>query len=354
MIYNKIYKLSKINRLFKSGNLLHYLKFNYGFYKRKAILKYDPLDLIVNVTNYCNLKCKMCPHGNPKFFYQRTKEKYKKMYIPLNYVAKALTKFPGIINVQVAGIGEPFLHQEIYELLEIINNKKKLINIVTNGTLLNFEMIDKLLDLEYLDEIQVSLDAHDSETYFYITGGNKYLFNKVIANILYIVQHKKRGQKVKVSNVTSKEDLPNVKSFVDLAVSLGVDEVSLQDYCLDHPNIGVYGKYKSTLTPLTDNEIISMNSDLKNKYQNIIQLRLPKYRNKKLFSKKCFNFFKTLHINADGYIGSCGRDMLPEKEFGHIEDQEVWNNDYMVKNRLLFLRDDMELNECCLDCSSNY
>ena len=137
-------------------------------------------------------------------------------------------------------------------------------------------------------------------------------------------------------------------------MELKVDRVILQDFIADHNLIGVYGQYKCPLTTPTNDEIEIIIREIREKYEGKLKIGYPKIRFKEMFGKKCTPFFKVLQINADGYIGSCGRDMLPEKEFGHIDDIEVWNNDYMTANRRRFLNDDEELHQCCLDCPNNY
>jgi radical SAM protein with 4Fe4S-binding SPASM domain len=296
----------------------------------------------------------MCPHGDPKFFYKETKKAYSSMYITKNYLEKSLMRFPGIIHVQVAGMGEPFIHPHIFQIIEIINKKRKLISIVTNGTLLDKRKIDKLLNFKYLDFIQISLNAHNKKTYKLVTGGDDMTFNKVVKNLKYLSENKKGGVNIILSNVLTKEVLTDVKLFLELAISLGADSVYLQDFIKDHHSVGVYRKYKSPLKAPSINEIIKTINEIKEKYDNKIKIIYPKIRLKKRFTRKCESFFKTIQINADGYIGSCGIDMLPEKSFGHIDDKEIWNSDYMRCNRLRFLDKKLPLHECCLDCPSNY
>ena len=78
----------------------------------------------------------------------------------------------------------------------------------------------------------------------------------------------------------------------------------------------------------------------------------------KKFNKnhKCQWFFKNIAFDAAGNLGSCGRVMNPQPEYGSIySDEDVWNNTYMQELRSTFLDNSSStLKEVCTKCVENY
>ena len=110
------------------------------------------------------------------------------MYINLetlyNLLREALTL--GVSLIDITG-GEPFLHPQILEILDMCARYGMFINLYTNATLLNADII-KELDSQYpIHSIIVSLDGITSDTHEKIRGVRG-IYSAVINNLKLIAE----------------------------------------------------------------------------------------------------------------------------------------------------------------------
>ena len=107
--------------------------------------------LYLEITNRCNLKCKMC--------YRQVWD-HELGYMPVEQIEKIieqLTAFPKLERVVLGGIGEPVYHPQFAKVVKLFNGKYPLA-ITTNGTLLEKEIIELLVKEKVL-EIIISIDS---------------------------------------------------------------------------------------------------------------------------------------------------------------------------------------------------
>ena len=106
--------------------------------------------IFVEITNACNLNCSYCTSSN------RTTE-----YITLDsfqHVLNEIKPFSDYIYLHVKG--EPFLHPQLNEILNLAYEKQIQVNITTNGTLIN-KVKDILLEKPRVRQINFSLHSFD-------------------------------------------------------------------------------------------------------------------------------------------------------------------------------------------------
>ena len=78
------------------------------------------------------------------------------------------------------GVGEPMLVKELPRMIRYLKDRGTYVLFNTNGTLLNEKNGRALIDTG-LDELRVSLDAADAETYLAVRGKN--FFNRIVRNV---------------------------------------------------------------------------------------------------------------------------------------------------------------------------
>ena len=105
--------------------------------------------IYVEITNICNMNCSFCPET------KRTKatmslENFK-------YIAKQIVDYTDYVYLHVKG--EPLLHPNIKEILEICKENNLKVNISTNGTLLK----EKAKYLKDIRQLNVSLHSFEKE-----------------------------------------------------------------------------------------------------------------------------------------------------------------------------------------------
>lgn len=169
---------------------------------KKTIVPFDPdtcKRLILNLTNDCNLDCKYC-YAEGGHYGTCATSKHMTLTVLKQVVDKALALYPkGIIQVQFFG-GEPLLNHEVMtEGIEYINSvtsqlnlEKPLYSIVTNGTLIDDQII-KIFN-QHFHSVTISLDGmkviNDSQRVF--KASNESVYDKVKSVIEKINQGEKK------------------------------------------------------------------------------------------------------------------------------------------------------------------
>ncbi len=145
-----------------------------------------PLEVALETTDYCNLRCVMCPVTTlerPRGM--MTKELFTEM------VDQCAGRGDFLFFPQ--GFGESMLHPEWAEMLEYAKNKGiQPITLITNGILLNDERVQHILDLK-IDSMCFSVDGVSQETYKEVRVRGD--LDRVVSNVKNLIhQRKERGQ----------------------------------------------------------------------------------------------------------------------------------------------------------------
>lgn len=162
---NLLNKYTTNNEYLKEKNILLN---EYEIGNKEVILKSKPRNLIVTLTNKCNLKCRMCRNILEKPF-----------EISSDYFIEVKKLVPYLQRIVWLG-GEVFLYDKFFELFEFANSYKIKQNISTNAILLTEDIILKLIKSPDL-ELNLSIDSITKNIYENIRIGAK--FEKLISNL---------------------------------------------------------------------------------------------------------------------------------------------------------------------------
>lgn len=169
----------------------------------------------IDVTGKCNLNCIHCRGRGEK---DMTLDEIKLTLDKLQEVFKASIKW-----IEISG-GEPFLREEVFDILEYI--KKKFdwrIIIVSNGWFITKDTIKKLENIG-VERVQISLDGAKEETHNRIRQ-NPLAYTKAIAAIRLISNSKIRSI---VRMVINKYNYDEVEDFFKLCCDMDVDEIGIR------------------------------------------------------------------------------------------------------------------------------
>lgn len=128
--------------------------------------------LVIEITNACNLKCAMCPRNNMK---RRVEHMGKEIFERIIIENHERLEF-----VSLNGYGEPLLHPNLFEYLEICRKYKVPTGISTNCTRLKGEMAEKLLT-RGPDQLTLAIDGVEKESYEKVRVGA--VFDNVLENV---------------------------------------------------------------------------------------------------------------------------------------------------------------------------
>lgn len=145
-----------------------------------------PLEVALETTDYCNLRCVMCPVTTlerPRGL--MTKEMFARM------VDECAGRGDFLFFPQ--GFGESMLHPDWAEMLEYSKNKGiQPITLITNGILLNEERVEHILNLK-IDSMCFSVDGVTQETYKQIRVRGD--LDRVVDNVRNLIKKRQeRGQ----------------------------------------------------------------------------------------------------------------------------------------------------------------
>ena len=184
----------------------------YDFYGR---LKGDfPSQVIVDLTEICNLACIHCPHP---VFKQSEYYSGKSLRPELNQklVDEVATASNGSTQyIRYTGEGEPLIHPQSIPMMRYAKEHSGVtVTLTTNGTLLDERRIDGLIEAR-LDVIDISIDAFKDETYsrIRVRGDLKVTRGNVLALIRRVAQEKSKT-KVVVSYVEQELNHGETEAF---------------------------------------------------------------------------------------------------------------------------------------------
>lgn len=195
---------------------------NYWEKKRgKTVLKSKPSHVEIEITNKCNLSCKLCLRA------------YKKLdnigCMGFDTFTKVFQQFPYILSVALNGFGEALLHNEFFEICRYIKRKRPFCSILvaTNGTMLN-EKVARLIVQTGVNKIHISLDAATAETYVKVRNADQ--FNQIILGIKQLLQARTAFRSttplVGIDFIVIDKNYQEISTFIELASTLGVDYIS--------------------------------------------------------------------------------------------------------------------------------
>src|SRR5690242_6562517 len=131
-----------------------------------------PACLYLETTNRCNLLCTTCP---------RT---YEELEPPADMSWKLFTSIvdqvPNLVRAVLHGVGESMLVRNLPRMVRYLKDRGVYVLFNTNGTVLNEKNGRALIDAG-LDELRVSLDASNAESYLKVRG--KDYFNRILRNV---------------------------------------------------------------------------------------------------------------------------------------------------------------------------
>jgi len=184
-----------------------------------------PISCEIDPTNMCNAKCSWCMFHK----YREASSVHLKWDIYLKLIYEL--KFLGVKSITFTGGGEPLMNPRFNQMVEVANDLKFEVGLVTNGILLH-----KLKQPEYFKFIRVSLDASNAEMYQKVKGVDK--FDVVIKNIEKTL---KRNETVGLSYVVGPDNNYDFDKAREISNKLGAAYIQIKPMYVDD---GIFDDYK--------------------------------------------------------------------------------------------------------------
>jgi tungsten cofactor oxidoreducase radical SAM maturase len=179
----------------------------------------DLRKLYVEPTTHCNLKCHTCirnvwedqgGHMGMETF---------------QTLMQQIGEFPQLDRVVFVGFGEPFIHPQILEMINLVHQRDLDVTIISNGLLLDKPILREVVQLG-VDRLVISLDGVTPETYAGVRGAS---LAKVLDNIRILNEVKSElgslFPALGIEFVALKSNIPELDRMSELASKLNATSV---------------------------------------------------------------------------------------------------------------------------------
>lgn len=338
----------------------------------------DYTKLFIEVTYRCNLTCHMCwYHGDNGIIDNKNLRKE----IDLETIKKLLdqlTKVTTVDTVIIAG-AEPFLRNDIFEIIKAVKIKKLKCIVLTNATLFNDIILEKIVNSD-VDALRISLDGREESHTLIRKSKNAFKKTvKAIKKIDLLKQLKnKKNPLIVLNTVITKENLEDLDSIVELAKELNcrldfqhlmwlkeesaINNMKILKHELGIDDITAIGFINSYNQVSTD-EIYEKINDAKLLASQINQeLRVSQFSSKDLINAwysetgkilgTCEFLMDSIRVSASGTIKPC---QFIDYSYGSLNEQnlsDILNKPEKIKfEKVFFQEGGFPICERC--CKSN-
>ena len=290
---------------------LEELKAKYHYKMRHLTSIKYPIISAIELTNYCNSACVMCPHR------KMTRKKEHMKFEMFKKIIDEIKDYPqGLIWTHL--FGEPLLHPHLFDFIKYAKDVGIKVGVSTNCMLLNKKMSKKLLDT-YLDNIILCLDAYHPNIYEKLRVGLDYF--KVVKNITDFL--KLKGDRKKpyiqlqfVKNYLNENEIKLFKFY--WKGTKGIDEIRILD-----------------------------STDWAGQVDKVFDSIGKRKR------KPCSVLWHYLAIHSDGNVTICCTDYDGKIKLGNVNNErliDIWNGEKLRKLRELQLKGNY-INGLCDICN---
>ena len=181
-------------------------------------LKSLPRRLVLELTNACNLNCVMCGRNAAQF---------KPTVFQMDWLRSMEPLLDTVEEVTLMGWGEPTVHPNFVEMLELIRRHAARIYFCTNGMRLG-QLHDAIFE-NHVDVFAVSVDGATAETNNAIRQGSD--LNRIVESLKQIKRTQRtQGLEYPYINFVfcaMRANLRELPSIVRLAADIGLEEVKV-------------------------------------------------------------------------------------------------------------------------------
>lgn len=311
------------------------------------------------ITAKCNLRCLYCSHFTSAgdVLEDLPTEEWLNFFEEMGRC--------NVMNITLEG-GEPFIRDDICEIIEGIVKNRMRYSILSNGTLLTDEIVEFMQKTHRCDYVQISIDGSTAEVHEKSRG--KGTFSKAV-NAINLLKKNSIPVTVRVTvNHYNVSDLTNIARFL-------LEDLAIPDFSTNSAKFfGVCRENADKIELTTEDQGIAMGSllQLNHKYKGRINAQAGPLAEARMWMDmynkavrgainnnqilnahltSCGGVFKKIGIRADGVIVPC--TLLPQIELGRINRdnlEEIWQNHPML-NELRKRREiDLSKFQFCKDC----
>lgn len=341
---SKLLTLSRNNNKVNLKRLLNPEKIILPYVDRKNRSNLPPFSVELHPTSYCNYNCYHCSYQNRRAKHLVVNE------TTIDVLVNDIINM-GVKGVYWSGGGEPTTIKNFSKYIEKIANSEAEQALITNGILLNDQLISQLVRFNY---VAVSFQASKSETYKKITGYNtKDKLYHNIKTLRSILKKTLLGARCVINKYNYRE----IVQIYNDAKELGFDYIIFIP-AIDYEERGSVELNEEEKNHLKE-EIKNMSEYLDDSFTNlmgIVNCRISYYKKDTICGFPCYtnNIKATAFVNYDGGIWLCQPHIGdPKYSIGNIYKSslsKIWNSERHAK--VIKLLDNEHKAGNCKNCRS--
>jgi MoaA/NifB/PqqE/SkfB family radical SAM enzyme len=329
-----------------------------------------PLQVDLRLTNRCNLRCIHCYYYSPLLDVP--------LYNPLRVARRTCCKPPtraamkemqhtdadahgtrdlieellrmGTRRWQLGGNGEPFLHQSIMEVIEILKRSGSYCLANTNGTLIDTAIADELIAKGF-DELRITTMAGTSEGYVRTHPGSTVdTFERLKRILMYIADRKTalntNRPRVVLVMIVIAQNSGSITDFARFAADIRADRVLYRPVD-DIEDVGLASlipsetQVDSVLRQLTESQPFLESRGMGHNISNFTKIFGKQLDTRLLYQHiPCYYGWLAAMIDPDGMVYPCCRCYQPLGSIVADKFGAIWHGAAYAQ----FRRDSVNLN----------
>jgi len=185
-------------------------------YEKKPYPEYFELE----VSTFCDMRCKLCEH---------THWKVEPRNMSFEEFKKIVNQFPNLKWAGMTGIGQSWLNKDYLKMMKYLKDKGVYIENFDNFKHITPDIAVQLIDMG-LDKLYVSMDAAKKETFEKIQSGADW--DKVIENIKFFDSYKKKKNlhypELWFHFIVTKENVDEMEDYLQMIHDLNIEVEGVQ------------------------------------------------------------------------------------------------------------------------------
>lgn len=266
------------------------------------------LDFVqIEPTTRCNFNCLTCVHS-------QLDKRRRNLDLSTEQFRHILSCLPRVRLIRLQGLGEPFLHPNLEDLLKVAQERNVKLSTITNGSMNVVRL------LPYFEEVVYSINAISKELHHKLSGANFY--SEVMDNLFKASEKLPHLDHTKIwlSFVASHLNIHELDAFVDLCRELhfGCSVVAVENWRGNGDK-----DFFAEARRITD----KIDESVKRAHNLGLRVNYLRYSPR---AKVCQWPINRCFITSDGYVTPCCIRMDPKYAFGNLFNQsfrQIWSSE---------------------------
>ena len=305
-----------------------------------------PIYIETSPSGACNHRCRFCGKDFMK---------YQPRFLDWAVFRERLEEMGrlGVKSIMHAGEGEPLLHKNLADMIQVGKSAGIDQAVNTNGVLFTPEKAEQILP--YSEWVRVSLDAASREVYAHLHGTRPEDFDKAVSNLAEAVKLRNAAGwrcAVGIQMLLLPENRHEAKTLAAMARDMGVDYLAIKPYS-QHP-LGSSREYED----INYQKDLALADELKEfnapGFNVVFRLHaMRKWDNAVRSYDRCQAMAFWTYIDAGGFVWGCCNYLGDERfALGNLCEesfQEVWEGERR-RAFLEWVNADLDAHQCRVNC----